>query len=327
MQQIVLVVLKWGCPDTEIKVWRNKDMPLLKCPDCGNMVSDKAAFCMKCGCPIDCIVSENKKYITHGEIAPQEPLEIGKIISNNIEKGTELWHEKYGMGIVVGFEESQSGEIIVVSFTDDKRRFLYPSSIGTHLFTLETIPKSSRYYKEEKDRIEKKKKEELLSRRNNRLKSRNSAFLSCEDEIEKAEAKQISKLTNQSKSDVITVGEPDEGSEREDFNELAEQMESHDDEKSVIDDSDEAYDSSYEDEEIEREYRDVEDELMSERMDYADSMDRLNEDGWFYEDEDDTSVDDIICGGSDDSECYGFDDDPYDVSDEEINFGKDDEDF
>ena len=35
-------------------------MALLKCPDCGNMVSDRAPFCTKCGCPIDCIIEESK---------------------------------------------------------------------------------------------------------------------------------------------------------------------------------------------------------------------------------------------------------------------------
>ena len=35
-------------------------MALLKCPDCGNMVSDRAPFCTKCGCPIDCIIKESK---------------------------------------------------------------------------------------------------------------------------------------------------------------------------------------------------------------------------------------------------------------------------
>ncbi len=27
-------------------------MALIKCPDCGNEVSDKAPSCVKCGCPL-----------------------------------------------------------------------------------------------------------------------------------------------------------------------------------------------------------------------------------------------------------------------------------
>lgn len=29
-------------------------MALIKCPECGNQVSDKASACPKCGCPLDC---------------------------------------------------------------------------------------------------------------------------------------------------------------------------------------------------------------------------------------------------------------------------------
>lgn len=36
-------------------------MPLLKCPDCNSFVSDKAAYCIKCGCPIKYIIESNKK--------------------------------------------------------------------------------------------------------------------------------------------------------------------------------------------------------------------------------------------------------------------------
>lgn len=36
-------------------------MGLIKCPDCGNMVSDRAAFCPSCGCPGDVIREEYDK--------------------------------------------------------------------------------------------------------------------------------------------------------------------------------------------------------------------------------------------------------------------------
>lgn len=38
-------------------------MPLLKCPDCGKMVSDRAAACPECGCPREYFESEKKEEI------------------------------------------------------------------------------------------------------------------------------------------------------------------------------------------------------------------------------------------------------------------------
>lgn len=42
-------------------------MALIKCTECGNMVSDKADRCPHCGCPVSIILSESEK-------APEKPL-------------------------------------------------------------------------------------------------------------------------------------------------------------------------------------------------------------------------------------------------------------
>ena len=34
-------------------------MGLIACPDCGNMVSDRAAACPHCGCPADAFLNPN----------------------------------------------------------------------------------------------------------------------------------------------------------------------------------------------------------------------------------------------------------------------------
>ena len=41
-------------------------MALIKCTECGNMVSDKADRCPHCGCPVSIILGESEK-------APEKP--------------------------------------------------------------------------------------------------------------------------------------------------------------------------------------------------------------------------------------------------------------
>ena len=65
-------------------------MALIECPDCGNKVSDKAAACIHCGCPL-----ESVKPI---EVA-KEPIEIIEV-PNDIKNGNvspdkvEIWSDK-----------------------------------------------------------------------------------------------------------------------------------------------------------------------------------------------------------------------------------------
>lgn len=297
-------------------------MALLKCPDCGNMVSDRALFCTKCGCPIDYIIEESRKQNTNKD----KPLvknitKKEKSASEKICVGTELWHEKYGIGIVSKFEDSESGKIIFINFYDDEHKFLYSASIGVHLFTLDKVPKNSRYYKVARERIERKRKEGLLLKRQERLLSRDSAFISCEDEIENDEKRKIKELEKTYKSDFentrgvdvhgVEEIEEDEFEENE-INWLEEFPEYLDEDNDYIDD------------EIKNEYQDIEDEIKSESRDYADSMERSKDSGWFYSDNDKLDFEELM-------NDYGYhycdddcEDEICDISDDELNYGIDD---
>ena len=121
----------------------------------------------------------------------------------------ELWHEKYGIGTVTGIEDSQTGKIISVDFNGDERKFLYPTAMDVNLFTLDKVPKDSRYYKVMQERIEKEKKESLLLKRQERLHSRESVVISCENEIEKDEERKIRELRKPANTEMekgVTVG-------------------------------------------------------------------------------------------------------------------------
>lgn len=36
-------------------------MALIKCPECGKMISDKAQFCVECGCPVYLMFEESSE--------------------------------------------------------------------------------------------------------------------------------------------------------------------------------------------------------------------------------------------------------------------------
>ena len=55
-------------------------MALIKCPECGEMISEYAEFCVKCGCPRKKIVS---KIINHSEINNKENIIVKSGLSNS----------------------------------------------------------------------------------------------------------------------------------------------------------------------------------------------------------------------------------------------------
>ena len=300
-------------------------MALLKCPDCGNMVSDRAPFCTKCGCPIDCIIKESKTINKEDNSLLHKSAKKIEPFKEQIHTGMELWHEKYGIGTVTGIEDLQTGKIISVDFNGDERKFLYPTAMDVNLFTLDKVPKNSRYYKVMQERIEKEKKESLLLKRQKRLHSRESVVISCENEIEKDEERKIRELRKPANTEMengVTVGVPESYDDEQDDDTIVESEQAYDDQADIQKEWDE---ENYVDEEIERENQEIEDEIRSERMDYADSMERSREDGWFYGDDDEPDFDTVL-------DDYGYhedysdcgDDDLYDVSDEEMNYGNED---
>lgn len=47
-------------------------MSLIKCPECGKDMSDKAAACPSCGCPIDTVIAERQRIKEESEIKKQQ---------------------------------------------------------------------------------------------------------------------------------------------------------------------------------------------------------------------------------------------------------------
>ena len=47
-------------------------MSLIKCPECGNNMSDKATACPSCGCPIDTVIAERQRIKEESEIKKQQ---------------------------------------------------------------------------------------------------------------------------------------------------------------------------------------------------------------------------------------------------------------
>ena len=50
-------------------------MALIQCPECGKMISDKATFCIGCGCPIEEIVTNDE--INRENLSAEELFELG----------------------------------------------------------------------------------------------------------------------------------------------------------------------------------------------------------------------------------------------------------
>ncbi len=67
-------------------------MALIKCPECGKMISDKAEFCVECGYPVDLILEElsEQEYYENDKInMPQEKLEKLKQKAENGDAETQ----------------------------------------------------------------------------------------------------------------------------------------------------------------------------------------------------------------------------------------------
>ena len=47
-------------------------MSLIKCPECGKDMSDKAPSCPSCGCPIDVVIAERQRIKKEAEIKKQQ---------------------------------------------------------------------------------------------------------------------------------------------------------------------------------------------------------------------------------------------------------------
>ena len=70
-------------------------MGLIPCPDCGNMVSDRAAACPHCGCPADAFYEsahqENEEYYSGspGIISSVMKTAVGVALGNKISENSK----------------------------------------------------------------------------------------------------------------------------------------------------------------------------------------------------------------------------------------------
>lgn len=81
-------------------------MALIKCPECGKEVSDKAKVCINCGCPIQELNPAGTVSILIGGTA------IVKMYVINLKTGEELWCGRCGQ--VAKFDVNEETEIAVI---------------------------------------------------------------------------------------------------------------------------------------------------------------------------------------------------------------------
>ena len=86
-------------------------MALIKCPECGKEISDKATCCIHCGCPMDYIVkqiNDNLVKVQLGQVLKQDSVteeKIPKIMK--ISEGNITYHIKDNILIGVSGEENK----------------------------------------------------------------------------------------------------------------------------------------------------------------------------------------------------------------------------
>lgn len=88
-------------------------MALIKCPDCGKDVSDKAKVCISCGCPLAEINPAGSVSILISGTA------IVKMYVINLKTGEELWCGRCGE--VAKFDVTEETEISVVGSLERRK--------------------------------------------------------------------------------------------------------------------------------------------------------------------------------------------------------------
>jgi len=80
-------------------------MALMKCPECGNKISDKAEFCIQCGCPISSISElkvQHEQLKVQGKILKQQKKEFNSMAKCPRCGSTSLSGNKKGFGLMKG---------------------------------------------------------------------------------------------------------------------------------------------------------------------------------------------------------------------------------
>ncbi len=66
-------------------------MALIKCPECGEMVSDQAPACIHCGYPLNAQAQQQQ------QVRPEDQVKCPKCGSTNITTTLQGWNIKTGM--------------------------------------------------------------------------------------------------------------------------------------------------------------------------------------------------------------------------------------
>lgn len=118
-------------------------MSLIKCPECGKEISDKAKTCINCGCPLD-------EIITSGEVRIKMPNDIvegwiGLFSSRNASIvdnfGNSLWNGQHGENAKFTINEPTEITINLGGWANSVKGTVYPRKkyslvrdMGVHMF-------------------------------------------------------------------------------------------------------------------------------------------------------------------------------------------------
>lgn len=118
-------------------------MALIKCPECGKEISDKAKSCIHCGCPLD-------EVITSGEVRIKMPNNIVEgmiglfssrdaLVSDG--NGRILWKGKHGENARFTIDSPTNITISLGSWANEVSGLVYPKrkyslvqDMGVHMF-------------------------------------------------------------------------------------------------------------------------------------------------------------------------------------------------
>lgn len=117
-------------------------MALIKCPECGNLISDKASTCIRCGCPLSEIVTSGTVRIK----MPNNIVEgwVGLFSSRRaavVANGRTLWEGKHGENASFKIDAPTKVTIELGGWANSVEGTVYPrkkyslvQDMGVHMF-------------------------------------------------------------------------------------------------------------------------------------------------------------------------------------------------
>lgn len=117
-------------------------MALITCPECGNLISDKASTCIRCGCPLSEIVTSGTVRIK----MPNNIVEgwVGLFSSRRaavVSNGRTLWEGKHGENASFTIDAPTKVTIELGGWANPVEGIVYPrkkyalvQDMGAHMF-------------------------------------------------------------------------------------------------------------------------------------------------------------------------------------------------